>query len=180
LRTSPPGSACTRSRWKLTGGNEQRAIELADQAVIDAQGHGQIKDLAKIQRGGAFQKLWTNFYSFFNTTLNLTAESYNKTDFKKPGDVGRMAVDMLLLYTVPVRAREPSCIPLCVETTRTSCGSQMIRDHLNYMAGTFVGVRELSSAINGNDYSGPAATRFYAAVSTLVKDVGQGKMNARR
>ena len=46
-------------------------------------------------------KLWTNFYSFFNTTMNLTAESYRKTDFKKPKDIGRFAVDMLLLYTLP-------------------------------------------------------------------------------
>jgi hypothetical protein len=158
-------------------GDEGKAIELADQAVIDAQGHGQIKDLAKIQRGGAFQKLWTNFYSFFNTTLNLTAESFNKTDFKKPGDVGRMAVDMLLLYTVP--SVLGSVMHSAVRgDDKDKLWEQIIRDHLNYMAGTLVGVRELSSALNGNDYSGPAATRFYAAVSTLVKDVGQGKTDA--
>jgi hypothetical protein len=155
-------------------GDEKRAVELSDQAVIDAQGHGQIKDLAAIQRGGPFLKLFTNFYSFFNTTLNLTADSFNRTNFKKPGDVGRMAVDMLLLYTIPsvlgtlvhsvLRGDDPDKLK-----------EQIIRDQLNYMSGTLVGVRELSSALNGNDYSGPAALRFYATVSKVVKQVGEGK-----
>ena len=36
------------------------AVAEADQAVLDAQGGGQIKDLAAIQRGGQLQKLFTN------------------------------------------------------------------------------------------------------------------------
>lgn len=157
-----------------TSGDEARAVQLADQAVIDAQGHGQIKDLAAIQRGGPFLKLFTNFYSFFNTTLNLTAESVQRTNFKKPGDVGRMAVDMLLLYTLPsvlgtlvhsvIRQDDPDKL-----------SEQIVRDQLGYMTGTLVGVRELSSALNGNDYSGPASLRFYATVSKLVKQVGSGQ-----
>jgi len=46
---------------------------MADQAVLDAQGGGQVKDLAAIQRGGATQKLLTTFYGYFNTTFNLSA-----------------------------------------------------------------------------------------------------------
>ena len=42
-------------------------------------------------------KLWTNFYSFFNTTWNLTAESVNRTHFRSPEEVGRFVVDMLML-----------------------------------------------------------------------------------
>jgi DNA-directed RNA polymerase subunit K/omega len=155
-------------------GDEQRAIALADQAVIDAQGHGQIKDLAAIQRGGPFMKLFTNFYSFFNTTLNLTAESFNRTNFKKPGDVGRMAVDMLLLYTIP--AVFGTLVHSAIRgDDKDKLAEQIIRDQINYMTGTLVGVRELGSAINGNDYSGPASLRFYATVSKLVKQVGEGK-----
>lgn len=47
---------------------------------LDAQRGGQLKDLAAIQRGGELQKLWTKFYSFFNTTYNLAAERTNTTD----------------------------------------------------------------------------------------------------
>ena len=47
------------------GNDEARAISLADQAVIDSQGGGQIKDLSEVQRGHPAWKLFTNFYSFF-------------------------------------------------------------------------------------------------------------------
>jgi hypothetical protein len=58
------------------GADEKSAVAQADQAVLDAQGGGQIKDLAGIQRGGPLLKLFTNFYSFFNTTYNLTGEPW--------------------------------------------------------------------------------------------------------
>ena len=81
--------------------SDKEAIALADQAVIDSQGGGQIKDLAAVQRGSPVLKLWTAFYHFFNTTYNLTAESVGRTNFRNIKDVGVLAVDMLMLYTVP-------------------------------------------------------------------------------
>lgn len=83
-------------------GREDDAIAEADQAVIDSQASGQMKDLAGIQKGGPMKKMFTTFYSFFSTTYNLAAESKARTDFKSPAEVGRFLVDMLLLYTVPV------------------------------------------------------------------------------
>jgi hypothetical protein len=41
--------------------DEATAIARADQAVLDSQGGGQIKDLAKYQRGAPLLKLFTNF-----------------------------------------------------------------------------------------------------------------------
>src|SRR5690606_30128469 len=83
------------------GESEARAVALADQAVRDSQGGGQVSDLAQIQCGGPLQKLFTNFYSYFNVTYNLAAERTAATDFKKPGEVMRLALDYLMLFTVP-------------------------------------------------------------------------------
>ena len=59
----------------IAAGNEEtRAVALADQAVIDAQGSGQTKDLSAIERGGPALRLFTVFYSFMNTALNLGVE----------------------------------------------------------------------------------------------------------
>jgi hypothetical protein len=55
-----------------TPGDEARAVALADQLVIDTQGSGAMKDLAKIQRGNEYLKLFTSFYGYFNTTYNLS------------------------------------------------------------------------------------------------------------
>jgi hypothetical protein len=165
-----------------TGNNEHKAIALADQAVIDAQGAGQTKDLANIQRGGPLKKLFTTFYSYFSATWNLTVESAGRTDFKKIGDVGKFAVDMLLLYSVPVM--------LTLALKEVVKGGQgpdeddewytwLIKEHLSFMTGTLIGLREISSSIQGMyGYSGPAGTRFFSESGKLIKQVEQGEADA--
>jgi hypothetical protein len=60
----------------LDGGEQEaRAVALADQAVLDAQSGGQVKDLAASSAGGPLLKLWTTFYGFFNSTYNLSVEA---------------------------------------------------------------------------------------------------------
>ncbi|MBF8177803.1 ADP-ribosyltransferase-containing protein [Herminiimonas contaminans] len=163
-----------------TNNDEPRAIALADQAVIDAQGGGQVKDLASVQRGGPLKKMWTTFYSYFSSTWNLTVESAKRTDFRKVDDVGRFAVDMMLLYTIPT---------VLSGALKEAMGkgdddddewyAWLAKEQLSYMTGTLIGVRELSGAIQGMfGYSGPAGARFFAEASKLVKQVGQGEADA--
>jgi len=165
------------------GESEDRSIALADQAVLDSQGGGQVKDLAQIQRGGPLMKLWTNFYSFFNTTWNLTAESYSRTRFKDPASVGRFAVDMLNLYTIPSiitwYLREALLKGECDYGTDTECvAKNMVTQQLGYMSGTLIGVRELSSAIQGYyGYKGPAGIRGFAEVANLAGQAAQGDVD---
>ncbi len=49
---------------------EESAIYAADHAVRNAHGGAGIKDMAAIQRGSEFQKLFTMFYSFWNHFYN--------------------------------------------------------------------------------------------------------------
>lgn len=161
-----------------TKGDEPKAIAMADQVVLDAQGGGQIKDLARVQRGGPLLKLWTNFYSFFNATLNQTAESYCGTDFHKPKDVGRFAVDMLLLYTLPVIMGVAM-----KELIRGDSGGdkdkilkKLAQEQISYLLGTMLLARETAGAFAGyHDYQGPAGTRIFSSIGKLVKQGGQGE-----
>lgn len=123
-----------------SGADDAKAIALADQAVLDAQGGGHIKDLAGIQRGGPPKKLFTSFYSFFNTTYNLSVEGVKRTDFKKSADVGRLVVDFLLLYTIPAVLGQ-----MVIGALRSDRGDdddlaeKLIRAQLAYLTGTMVG-----------------------------------------
>lgn len=170
-----------------SGVPEARAIELADQAVIDSQSGGQVKDLAKIQRGGPMMKLWTNFYSYFSTLYNLTAETIDKTDFRSPASIGIMAANFLMLYTVPVVGW--MLIKGALEATLgggddddkkdENLAARLAREHLSYVTGTMVGVRELSSTIQGfYGYSGPAGARFFSDAGKLGRQVSQGEVDA--
>lgn len=162
------------------GADEATAIAQADQAVLDSQGGGQVKDLAAVQRGGPLMRLWTNFYSFFNVTYNLTAEATRRTDFRKPGQVGRLMVDYLLLYTVPAvlgyavrEALRPG------DDDDKDLALELAREQASYLLGTMMLTRELSGVVGGGyGYEGPAGARALASASKLLKQVEQGEPDA--
>lgn len=165
------------------GNGEDRAVALADQAVIDAQGSGTTKDLAAIERGGPALKLFTVFYSFMNTALNLGVGQTMTSESKS-----KLAADYLLIYVVPV------VLIAAMKSAFTPGDSgdwddpkkitmKLIKEEISYMMGLFFGVRELSGivdAFNGSplgSYSGPAGTRLVADTMKLAKEVGQGNMD---
>lgn len=162
---------------------EDKAIALADQAVIDAQGSGQTKDLAGIQRGGAGMKLFTTFYSFFNTTFNLTAEAYGRTDFKKPGEIALFAADVALLYSIPALLTTLLKATLMGDwDDEEKLVKKIIGDQISFAMGTVVGLREAAAGVQaatgtgeGFGYTGPASVRFFADIFNLGKQINQGE-----
>lgn len=167
------------------GQDEDTAVQVADQAVIASQGGGQIKDLAAIQRGGAFQKLFTVFYGYFSTAYNLGAERYQQTNKKNPMEVLGLMGDFLMLYSVP------AVLGLMVKEAFKGGGgdddeellAKLEREQLSYLFGLMVGVREAQGAASmalgletkgGMGYSGPAGLRFLQALSTFAQQANQG------
>ena len=174
------------------GRDDDMAVSLADQAVRDAQGGGQVGDLSAIQRGGPVRKLFTNFYSFFNTTYNLTAESYARTDFRKPSDVMALALDYLLLYSLPAAMGYFLDLAFSGEDDddRTLVEG-LASEHISYLTGTMVGLRELDApiqnvgeALTGAElneydfgYTGPAGLRFFADGTRAAQQASQGEFD---
>lgn len=166
------------------GVGEDRAIELADQAVRDSQGGGQISDLAQIQRGSPYQKLFTNFYSFFNVAYNLGVERTKATNFKDPKQVGRLAVDYLLLYSIP------AVLGALLKDALTGGGDddeelakKLVNEQISYLLGMMVGLREVSAVVQKvagvqqfyGSYSGPAGLRFFQELDKLGTQASQGE-----
>lgn len=172
----------------LAEGNEDpRAVDLADQAVIDSQGGGQVKDLAAIQRGSPLRKLWTTFYGFFSTTYNLTAERTNATDFKDAKQVIKLGGDYLLLYSLP------AVLGVILKDALTGGGDdwddpeklakKLAGAQVSYLMASMVGVREVGAAAQkalgvqefNTAYAGPAGLRFFQELDKLGQQVGQGE-----
>lgn len=166
------------------GKDEATAIALADQAVLDAQGGGQVKDLANVQKGNQAWKLWTNFYSFFNTTLNLTSEAVGRTNFKSPLEIGLLAVDFLLLYSVPAALATIIKSALKGDDDEDKFVRRLIADQLTYLLGTLVFIREGAAAaqaatgLAGSDYTGPASVRLFTELARLSKQIAQGDLDS--
>ncbi len=168
------------------GIGEDRAIALADQAVIDSQGGGSLKDQSAIERGGPALKLFTTFYSFFNVSLNLGAGAAMTADSK-----AKLAADYLLLYSVPV------VLAAALKDALTPGDSgdwedpekiwkKLAGEHLGFLFNLMFGVRELSGAalaLTGTnqyptDYHGPVGLRLYSDVEKLTKQINQGELDS--
>ncbi|MBM2886672.1 hypothetical protein JFK97_19970 [Chromobacterium phragmitis] len=169
------------------GNEESRAVSLADQAVIDAQGGGQTKDLSAIERGGPAQKLFTVFYSFMNTALNIGVEKTMSAD--TPAKRAKLAVDYAMLFVVP------AVLGYFLKAVLTPGDSgdddpeklakKLLANQIDYLMGLMVVVREFGEAAKtvtgandmGRDYTGPAGLRLVADVGSLAKQAHQGEFD---
>ena len=166
------------------GNEETRAIALADQAVIDAQGGGQTKDLSAIERGGPAQRLFTVFYSFMNTALNVGVEKTMSAN--TPAKRAKLAADYAMLYVVPAilgyflkAAITPGDSG---DDDMEKIAKKLLANQIDYLMGLMVVVREFGEAAKtvagandmGRDYTGPAGLRLIADTVSLTKQSNQG------
>jgi hypothetical protein len=166
---------------------EKRAIALADQAVLDSQSGGQIKDLAQVQRGGAALKLFTVFYGYFSASYNLGVERTKATNFRKPLDIMHLGWDYLMLFSVPAvlgmmlkEALQPG-----EEDDEEELAKKLVGEQISYMMNMMVGLREAVGAAQymtgtkqfDSAYGGPAGLRFFQELDKLGKQIGQGEID---
>ena len=170
----------------IAAGNEEtRAVALADQAVIDAQGGGQTKDLSAIERGGPALRLFTVFYSFMNTALNLgVAQTMGANT---PAKRAKLAVDYLMLYTVPAvlgYALKAALTPGdSGDDDLVELAKKLAAEQLSYLMGLMVVVREfgeVAKIVTGNSsfgYQGPAGVRAISDAQKFGQQAMQGEFD---
>lgn len=163
------------------GNGEEMSVMIADRAVKNSQGSGSLADLSAIERGSAWSKLFTVFYTFFNTALNLAAVSF-KTEkgFKRAGTL------LMVLVMQPViegflRSAIGSALGEgdddWLEKAVKASGSSMVSFNL----GLLVGVRELAYLTTDYGYRGPSGLRkitdFGRAYNATVHAIENGEVS---
>ncbi|MFZ5565976.1 MAG: hypothetical protein ACOY95_03135 [Pseudomonadota bacterium] len=162
------------------GRDEQTAVAMADQAVIDAQGSGLQKDLASVERATGALRLLTGFMSFMNTTMNV-----NYRVLKSDQSVGAKAVDLVLVNAVPAMLSVLLGAMLVPggEDDPEKLAKKYLVEQTSFIFGQMIGFREiaqLGAAFNGEpggDYGGAVGTRMAADILKVAKQVGQGEMD---
>jgi hypothetical protein len=167
------------------GKDEDTAVALADQAVIDSQGGGMLKDLSAAERGGPVSKLFTVFYSYMNTVYNMGAVST-----MTPRSKGRLASDYLMLLVVPVvlnYALKNALTPDIddEEPDLEKIAQDLIAEELAFLMGTMVVVREfqlLADKVTGREaggrgYEGPAGLRGIGETMKFATQASQGEFD---
>jgi hypothetical protein len=166
------------------GNDENRAIALADQAVIESQGSGMVKDLSRVERGAPALKLFTVYYSYMNTVFNMAVAQTMTTKSK-----AKLAADYLMLFTVPAvmgKMLKDALTPGGDDDDEDLEGlaRSLAAEQLSYLMGTMVVVREFSEAakiITGaegaRDYQGPAGVRVVGDTLKFITQAQQGEFD---
>lgn len=168
------------------GNADERSRALADQAVIDSQGGGETKDLSAIERGGSAQRLFTVFYSFMNTALNLGVAQGMTAN--TPAKKAKLAVDMLLLYTVPAVLgalfKDAITPGDGGDDDPEKLARKLAAEQLSFLMGLFVVGREfadvgkiIAGAEGARDYQGPAGVRLVGDTYKFGKQAMQGEFD---
>ena len=161
------------------GMSEADAVALADQAVLDAQGGGELKDLSAIERDPT-GKIFTVFYSYMNTVLNLGIVTV-----KGRAGIGRKAAALLTLFTVPaiIDTLLGTMLTLGDDDDDETLGQKLVEGQIGYLMGLTVLTREASGAakalfdVDKGSYKGPTAFRFFDDLHKAAKQIGQGDMD---
>lgn len=169
------------------GESEARAIALADQAVIDSQGSGQMKDLAQIQRGSPVAKLFLMFYSYGNTVFNSSANAFERTDVRSPVSVARLLGSLSLLYIGPAFGTVVMARLLGKTLGRDDDEEDGVagfladvgRETVSTALNTIVLVREFGGLVGEETrgYAGPAGTRLLQLAYRLATQIKQGELD---
>ena len=161
--------------------SEQDAIYFADKTVRNAHGGSGAKDMAAVQRGPEFFKLFTMFYTFWNHNANRlmdtarlagqlpeTYRSGAPGEFK--GDLGRVIM-RTLIYTIGVQTMHHMLHPKKDEEGDTNWAAYAAKE---FTASAFAGIpilRDLSAHyLTGKDYSATPAASMVDAIGHSGSD----------
>ncbi|MCM1512870.1 MAG: hypothetical protein NC112_07155, partial [Oxalobacter formigenes] len=160
--------------------DEDTAVALADQAVMDSQGGGEIKDLSSIERSKSL-KLFSVFYNFMGTALNMGVTSAMTAQSR-----GKMAADFLLIYTLPAiltTLLKEAFVGGGDDWDMEALGKKLAADQLSYLLGMMIITRELQTVSNilfegkGMGYSGPTGTRVINDMLQFAQQARQGEFD---
>lgn len=152
---------------------DAEAVARADRAVVDAQGSGRLMDLSAVERGGPLSRIFTVFYTFFNSILNTVMVSKHTK--------GRMAfaADALLLLCF-----QPVIETFLREGIKASVAGADPDDWweksmeqapwsvLDFNLGLFVFLREFAGITDS--YTGPSGMKKFQDVRRFAQQVEQG------
>jgi hypothetical protein len=168
-----------------TGASEEDAVAMADQAVVDAQGGGEIYQLAAMQSGagtkyGALLRILTNFMSYMVTTYNLGVQRVRNA--RTIGQIMALGFDMIILAAVPVAGK------MALDLITKGVGEddepeewaeKYAREQIAFLFGPFAGISQFAGSARGDDsygYKGPAGLMIFDVMNQLGSAVAEGEI----
>lgn len=168
------------------GHTEEQAVAMADQAVIDSQGSGMVKDLPSAMRGPGKKKILSMFYGFFNSTYNLLAAKHMTNK-----NLGELAATYFRVIIVPATISyilKQLLTPSIADDDKDAeqIAKELAAENLAYLMNTVLGVREFAqlsrTVFDAEDrpitYGGPVSFGAINDGYRLIQQMTQGELDA--
>lgn len=156
------------------GMTEQNAVYFADKTVRNAHGGTGVKDLAAVQRGPEFFKLFTMFYTFWNHNVNRimdTARLAKDPATWRDSELAGQVIMRTLVYTIGVQVMHGIFHPPKEGAEEESWLKWAGKE---FLSSAFAGIpilRDLSAHyLSGKDYSATPAASMVNAVGNSGTD----------
>ncbi len=152
------------------GTPEAEAVLVADQAVIDSQGNGMLKDQAQVMRLRGWARLWTAMYSYMNTQYNLIASSGRLAlrDGTRGEQVAAITNVVLLTVVLPSVLTKLLRDALRGDEPPDNVATSYLAEIAAYALSLVPLGREVSGMMQGyGDYDGPAGAGVFASIGKL-------------
>lgn len=167
------------------GMNEADAVYFADKTVRNAHGGGGVKDMAAVQRGGEFMKLFTMFYTFWNHNINRIIDTGKRAaelpatvrsgDYSKAASDASIVMMRTMMYTLGVQAIHMMMHPPKKDDGTEGWLAWFGKAMAMAVTGGIPGVRDIAAHyLEGRDYEVSPIKSVVDSGDALLKDV-EGK-----
>lgn len=167
------------------GMNEADAVYFADKTVRNAHGGGGVKDMAAVQRGGEFMKLFTMFYTFWNHNINRIIDTGKRAaelpatvrsgDYSKAASDAGIVMMRTMMYTLGVQAIHMMMHPPKKDDGTEGWLAWFGKAMAMAVTGGIPGVRDIAAHyLEGRDYEVSPIKSVVDSGDALLKDV-EGK-----
>ncbi len=156
-------------------GNEADAIRYADKVIRQTQGNGNRMDMAGVQRGSEWKKLFTMHYSFFSVLYNAFGKNWNQYKHNKISFT-QFSVSLLWMWIMPatleplIKAGLGAALDALVgyddgENKGEELAQDILTNVIKFPFGAIIGIRDIVNSV------GPSGGRFGYKMSPVESSI---------
>jgi hypothetical protein len=164
---------------KDEGMSHDDAVDYADDTVSRTQGSGLPRNMADIQQGPVWKKMFTMFYSYFGAYQNMQTDLWKQTSFRNPAQALKYAKAQIWLTVVPSLLVDALFNELFGGDDDDEIYEKMASSLLRQMTGGVVFLRDAVNAVTtGFNYQSTPAGNPIKELANLTKQIGQNEVDA--
>ena len=174
VATYPSWLGAYRRGMRQFQGDEARAVDYADHVVRTTQPAASPKDLAQVQRGTEFWKIFTSFYTFFSVFYGRASMRAGQAGARGVKGLPQAMASFMLLYAIPSALSNIISERRVPDIGDEEDRKELLKAMASYGIATVPVARDVMSAILTKfDYTMSPTQGAFDSVARMVKTMAK-------